>query len=207
MTNALASDDQKLERLGLQAGRLEGTIRLRPQPPKKTATVGDIEFIPTALGIATTAVRLLSATGGWRRNVRIVSGASPESRESARALVDMLVRMSGLPMSLEEGGTSAALYVGTYAECTTVLPQIAKAEGPTDDYVLVTYRGSIGLIGKSALQVERAVWRFLDLLGYRQYMPTPTWEIVPAYTDIRVHLSARESSRFVVRTLPTTPAG
>jgi Domain of unknown function (DUF4838) len=171
---------------------------MKPIRPPSTAGIGDIEFAPTDLGIATAPVRLLWATSGWRRNVRIVAGATPESRASAETLVAMLTRISGVPASLEEGGTGAALYVGTYAECATVLPGIAATEGPTDDYVLVTHQRSVGLIGKSALQVERAVWRFLDLLGYRQYMPTPTWEIVPAYTDIRVHLSARESSRFAV---------
>jgi Domain of unknown function (DUF4838) len=171
---------------------------MKPHRPRLAAGSGDIEFTPTDLGVATAAVRLLSASSGWRRNVRIVAGASPESRVSAQTLVDLLTRMTGVAMSLQEGGTDSALYVGTYAECATVVPGVAKAEGPGDDHVLVTCRGSVGLVGKSALQVERAVWRFLDLLGYRQYMPTPTWEIVPAYTDIRVHLSARESSRFAV---------
>ena len=164
----------------------------------RAAGVADLEFTPTDLGIATAAVQLLSAGSGWQRNVRIVSGASPESRQSAATLTGVLTRMSGVSASLEEGGTGPALYVGTYAECATVLPRVAGIESPTDDYVLVTHKRSVGLIGKSALQVERAVWRFLDLLGYRQYMPTPTWEIVPAYTDIQVHLSAREASRFAV---------
>lgn len=198
MNDALDTDDRDINPLDPQAEGPEETTRLHAQRAHKTAGAGDIEFVPSNLGIATAPVRLLSPSGGWRRNVRIVSAASPESRASAQTLVDMLTRIGGVPALLEEGGTASALYVGTYAECATVLPQVAKAEGATDDYILVTCRGSIGLIGKSALQVERAVWRFLDLLGYRQYMPTPTWEIVPAHTDIRVHLSARESSRFAV---------
>ena len=123
----------------------------------------------------------LFSLGNWKGTIQLAPVHSQESMDLAFVLQAELMRMGGtnpIPIVAQSGGQGFKL--GTYDEWIPVLP---SADNPylnaNDDYILISIGGTMRILGKDHETLERAVWHFLHILGYRQYMPTDTWEIVP----------------------------
>ena len=66
-------------------------------------------------------------------------------------------------------------------------------------YVLKSHEQGVYVIGTTDLAVEHAVWDLLYRVGYRQYFPGPTWEIVPRRPDLSLAVDALEQPDFFTR--------
>lgn len=66
-------------------------------------------------------------------------------------------------------------------------------------YAIRTTPGGIELEGATELAVRHAVWDLLHRLGYRQYFPGPTWEVVPRLDRITLDLDVTESPDYASR--------
>src|SRR5262245_35856779 len=116
------------------------------KPPRSKLVVpegSDIVFVPSALGITTDPVRLLTPRRGWIGPIRLASSASADSGEAADTLAALLAEISGVAITVEEGSTGPGIYLGTYAELGTIAPAVANLESADDDYVLVSYKRSL----------------------------------------------------------------
>jgi hypothetical protein len=68
-------------------------------------------------------------------------------------------------------------------------------------YLQRSHERGVWLIGTTELAVEHAVWDLRFRLGYRQYFPGPTWEIVPRTRDLSITVDAieRRGMKFAFR--------
>ncbi len=146
-------------------------------------------FLPAFMGCAVVAVCtasepvLLAEDGVARFPVVVAPAAGDNVRALAADLADTLGRISGATFEVIDGVGTNGLAVGIYpADFPELSPEIDF--DPSDplrreDYLLRTHAHGAWLLGATESAVGHAVWDFLYRLGYRQFFPTETWEVVP----------------------------
>lgn len=134
----------------------------------------------------------LSAGGKARMPVRIAADADERLQTLGSMLSQYLSRISGAAFQLETGTEAAGITL--------------KVEAPDDlgifdreRYSIRTHAKGIRLTGTTENAVEHAVWDFLYRLGYRQFFPGKTWEVVPRLETIRLDLDVTESPDYHFR--------
>jgi hypothetical protein len=143
----------------------------------------------------------LSSGGKASMSVRIGAEASPAVRAAAADLTRMLGRLSGAEFTVETGDGSRGIVVGRPADFTRLPFPTTFGAGPfeREDYLLRSTPGALYLLGASDLAVSHAVWDLLHRLGFRQFFPGPTWEVLPKARDLSVAVDAGESPSFRAR--------
>lgn len=132
----------------------------------------------------------------------LVVTTSPQASDgviaSARDLATYLGRMSGSDFKVQEGDGSQGIVVGQPKDFAKLPFAIEFDNGPfaREDYLLRSHGDSLYLLGPSDLAVSHAVWDLLHRLGYRQFFPGDTWEVVPTLRQIQVALDERQSPSF-----------
>ena len=127
--------------------------------------------------------------------------ASAEVQQTAAELAEYLGKMSGAKFTVETGDGSRGIVVGQ-ARDFAALPFAAKFEtGPfhREDYLLRSHANGLYLLGSSDLAVSHAVWDLLYRLGYRQFFPGSTWEVIPPVSDLKLAVDANERPDFYAR--------
>jgi hypothetical protein len=132
----------------------------------------------------------------------VASAASEDTRNAAKTLAEHLQRVSGGAFAVEKGSGSSGIVLGTAAD----FPELAKDAALTsraitdrENYLLRSERDRLLLIGNTSHAVEHAVWDLLYRLGYRQFFPGKTWEVVPHTPSLSVDVDAQESPDYLVR--------
>lgn len=143
----------------------------------------------------------LSSEGKAKMSVRIGAQASPAVRAVAAELAKMLGRLSGAEFTVETGDGSRGIVLGRPAEFTRLPFTAAFGSGPfeREDYLLRSTTGGLFLLGAGEGAVSHAVWDLLYRLGFRQYFPGPTWEVLPPPRDLSIAVDVRESPSFHAR--------
>ena len=116
-------------------------------------------------------------------------GASDRVREAAADLAEMLGKISGGTFEVATGEGASGIAVGTAAD----FPALALADAlavrtmaDRETYLLRSHSAGLHVIGATELAVEDAVWDLLHRLGYRQFFPGATWEVVPSSLDLSI---------------------
>ena len=116
-----------------------------------------------------------------------------ETVQKAELLQAYLVRIGG-PISIVTAISGTGIKVGTYAEW---LPHLSTADylvNNPHDYVLLTRGGALRIVAKDQMSLERAIFRYLEILGYRQFFPTSTWEELPTARTFNADIGIQEKS-------------
>lgn len=131
--------------------------------------------------------------------VVVGANASAEVKASAAELALYLGRMSGAEFRIETAG--AGIIVGRAADFDALPFAVPFGSGPfeREDYLLRSHAGNLYLLGASDLAVSHAVWDLLHRLGYRQFFPGPTWEVIPPAGDLKIAVDDRQSPSFSAR--------
>ena len=137
------------------------------------------------------ACRLISPDGA-PLSVVVCPEAAPDVRRSAEALAAYLEKITGASFPVTTGNGSTGLAVGMRedfpelkdAVTGNLLKQLEGSDLTTlQSYLLCSHGKGAHIIGASELAVRYAVWDFLYQLGYRQFFPGPTWEVIPKAPD------------------------
>src|SRR3954468_12257382 len=156
-----------------------------------------------ALALASAAVDPVDLARDGTAALPIVVGkeASPAVRGSAEDLARMLTRLSGADFKVEVGDGDRGLVVGRPADFPKLPFAAAFGAGPfeREDYLLRSSPEALHLLGATDLAVSHAVWDLLGRLGYRQYFPGETWEIVPRTPALKIAVDERCSPSFHAR--------
>jgi len=144
----------------------------------------------------------LSAAGKALLPVVISPTASPRVEGAACQLAEYLGTISGARFQVVTGDGSSGIVVGLAGQ----FPQVASADldrsdDPTrqEDYLLRSNASGLYLIGVSELAVENAVWDLLYRLGYRQFFPGPTWEVITREPTLTIAIDQREHPDWYAR--------
>jgi hypothetical protein len=135
----------------------------------------------------------LYAGGHWTGTIQIPPGASSTTSGAAYLLQSYLQRIGG-PISVTTGTTGGGFKVGLYAEWAPYLPgSLDYLQNNAHDYTLITRGASLRVHAREPETLELAVWRTLEILGYRQLLPTANWEIVPVASAFNANIGILES--------------
>lgn len=152
---------------------------------------------------ANAADELLLTSGRECLQPVIVSGqASGRVRAAADTLASYLSRMSGAPVPVETGTGARGIAVGL-PEHFPALGLESMFDGADitrrEEYLLRAHAGGLLVVGATELAVEDAVWDLLYRLGYRQYFPGATWEVVPEPRDLQIGIDSFERPAYLSR--------
>jgi hypothetical protein len=146
----------------------------------------------------------LARVGKATMPIVVGKGASEELKRTAEQLRYYLSRISAAEFAMETGDGSGGIVLGKLADFgeSRSLPFSPKFEsGPLhrEDYVMRSTKDGLYLLGATDLAVSHAVWDLLYRLGYRQYFPGETWEVVPETKDLAIAIDVSESPDFHAR--------
>ena len=68
-----------------------------------------------------------------------------------------------------------------------------------EEYVLRSAKDGLRVVGATPLALEDASWDLLYRLGYRQYFPGATWEIVPSEKNLSIDVDVTEKPVYLSR--------
>lgn len=145
------------------------------------------------------------ASGGMARLAIVVSkGASPRVIAAARTLAEELRRITGAAFEQAAGDGTRGLAVGRTGDFPALgLDAALDATGLArrEQYLLRSHAEGVVILGATDLAVENAVWDLLHRIGYRQFFPAPSWEIVPKLEELTVRVDALEKPSYYTRSI------
>ncbi|MEA3366067.1 MAG: DUF4838 domain-containing protein, partial [Candidatus Hydrogenedentes bacterium] len=131
---------------------------------------------------------------------------SPEASERVCTTADTLARylgqIAGTEFAVTAGDGETGIAIGLARDFAAL--QLASRFDATDihrreEYLLRSHADGLWLIGATDLAVEHAVWDLLYRLGYRQFFPGPTWEVVPRLEAVRIAVDDFERPAYYAR--------
>ncbi len=137
--------------------------------------------------------------------VVISTKASGTMRKNAEVLASVLSKMTGGEFKVEQGDASSRGIIFGKQEDFTALPSKADfaPQNPerTEEYFILTDKGSLFLVGATDLAVQNAMWDFLGRQGYRQYFPGRIWEVIPKKTEISATINEVQKPSYLMRSV------
>jgi hypothetical protein len=148
------------------------------------------------------AKAIIAQNGELKVTVVVGPAASERTRKAAANLASYLSRMTGDKCAVQEGDGRSGLAVGTPTDFSTLKldsPQIGKDPTARENYLLRSHEQGVWLIGATELAVEHAVWDALHSLGYRQFFPGETWEVIPGAKELVLTVDRLEQPDYHAR--------
>ena len=140
---------------------------------------------------------------GQQANMPIIIGekASERVKKAAATLADVLKRISGATFVVKTGDGSSGIVLGIPSDFAKlpIKPEFTGGAYGREDYLLLSRKGSIVLIGATEMGVEDAVWDLLFRLGFRQFFPGKAWEVVPKLDPVTISVNVQEHPDFAAR--------
>ena len=155
-------------------------------------------FIPCSIPtVAASAESVQLARDGASQQAIVVAVDATESiRQSAATLAEYLQRICGAKFQVITGDGSSGIAVGLAAHFPALRLKDAWLQPGLFDrekYLLRSHAQGVYVVGATELAVEHAVWDLLYRIGYRQFFPGKTWEVVPAIRDLSIAVDVEES--------------
>lgn len=144
----------------------------------------------------------IAAAGKGLMPVVVAAGASERVRAAAAALADTLGRISEAKFEVTRGDGTTGLAVGLASDFSALGLAGRFAGGGIADrehYLLKSHARGVYVLGATAAGVEHAVWDLLYRLGYRQFFPGRTWEVLPRTPDLGITVNANERPAYYAR--------
>ena len=166
--------------------------------------LGAIVVLCLSMPVHSAAPISLAANGKALLPVIVSATASEAVKKSAQTLADYLARMSGTPFIVKTGDGTGGIAVGVFTDFPAVKTGVTfEAKDPLkrETYLLRSHARGVYLIGVGEIAVQDAVWDLLSRLGYRQFFPGPTWEVVPKVPVLRLAVDAVVSPSYYARNI------
>ncbi|MCA9117805.1 MAG: DUF4838 domain-containing protein, partial [Planctomycetaceae bacterium] len=144
----------------------------------------------------------LARNGHALQPVIVGENASEEVRASAEELARMLSRITGGKFLVKTGDGNSGIAVGQLGDfpaSSTRLPGEPANPARREDYLLLTHTEGMLVIGRTPQAVSHAVWDLLWRIGYRQFFPGETWEVVPHLPDVSLEVFALQQPHYLAR--------
>lgn len=145
----------------------------------------------TVSTVSAAAVTLCGA-GQQPLPIRIAKDASPELESLAEELRQRLSIMGKCEFRVERNLIGSGLVLQVQHAATPSLMQ-------REDYSIRSDGQRVVLAGATETAVQHAAWDLMYRLGYRQFFPGITWEVLPDLSEIRIDISIDESPDYRFR--------
>lgn len=152
-----------------------------------------IGFAATTL-IASPRIEL--ADGGRSLHKIVVSkSASDQTQANAATLAGYLSQITGATFEVESGDGSTGVALGSVSDFPSLALGVdfqPKQTTRREEYVIRSHAKGVYLVGASDLGAQHAMWDMLHRLGYRQFFPGKTWEVIPQVPKLSFAVDAFE---------------
>jgi len=133
----------------------------------------------------------------------VVSAKATDSvKAAATTLAEYLGKISSAEFKVISGDGGSGLAVGMAGD----FPELALSErmaiknvDDREHYLLKSHAKGVHIFGSSEKAVQHAVWDLLAHLGYRQFFPGPTWEVIPNTPSICVAVNSEQRPDYRAR--------
>lgn len=159
-------------------------------------------LLPAASFAADIPVRL-AADGKPLIPIVVANSATDPTRKSAQTLAAHLKKITDAVFEVQVGEGASGIVVGTVRDFPKLMGELPREpkEDERETYRLRSHVRGLWLIGTTELAVEHAVWDVLYRLGYRQFFPGPTWEVVPHSPDLSIAVDVVERPSYLARSI------
>lgn len=134
--------------------------------------------------------------------VIIAEKSSVRVKDAAAELAVYLSKVSGAKFERRFGDGTKGIAVGLAGD----FPLLGLAEtlavkttADREAYILKSHKHGLYVVGATAPAVEHAVWDLLYRLGYRQFFPGETWEVIPHNDNIKIAIDVKERPDYLAR--------
>lgn len=149
----------------------------------------------------------LARNGRAMQPIVVSSTADAGVKALAHELADYLGRITGATFDVQEGDGRTGIALGTVddfpalqANADLQLDRLVGSDLATkQSYILRSHPGGVQIIGATRLAADYAMWDLLHRVGYRQFFPGPTWEIVPREPNLAIAVNAFEKPDYFDR--------
>jgi len=131
----------------------------------------------------------ITEKGAALMSVVVSKAATDRVKAAAATLAEYLAAISSAKIKVNAGEGPAGLAVGLPTDFPKLnLADRLAVKGVSDreHYILKSHSRGVHIIGATEQAVEHAVWDLLHRLGYRQFFPGPTWEVIPKTPGLSV---------------------
>ena len=165
-----------------------------------------ITFLSSVATGQTPRSNMITIADEGKAKLPIVIGAEADEtvQHIAADLSHYLEQISGATFEVVEGNGAKGIVLGVPGNLSELSRKFEFGKGPfeRDHYEIVSTNDGLYLIGATSTAVEFAVWDLLHEFGYRFYFPSPTWEIVPKHSTLRIAVDRLEQPDFYNRSGP-----
>ena len=103
----------------------------------------------------------------------------------AADLARMLQRITGAAFTVQTQSAQRCVLLSLNPATTSITER--------EDYSIHSEKYRLVIVGNSTQAVEHAVWDLLHRIGFRQFFPGKTWEIVPHQPSLSIDIDVSES--------------
>lgn len=130
-------------------------------------------------------------------------GIAPSATKGMRALASELARVLGQmndrPVVVVGGVPPSGILLGTSSEFPLVEVPWSPLASVPEQYIIRSHARGVYLVGATELATQHAGWDFLHRLGYRQFFPGQTWEVIPRGISSDIAIDAHERPSYDAR--------
>jgi len=163
-----------------------------PKRPAATVFAVCLALLMIAAARLQAGEAVLARNGKALLPIRIAADASEPVRKLAATLAHQLQRISGARFEVKTGLSKAGVLLRIEAPARQGILDRER-------YSIRTHDKGVVLTGTTPLALEHAAWDLLHRLGYRQFFPGRTWEVVPRLDTVRLDVNVTESPDFHFR--------
>lgn len=177
-----------------------GTCGIRQRLARVAFTIA-LVAVGGSEGSAGDAVHL-ARDGKAELPIVVSAAATHRTRKAASTLAEYLRRISGAQFDLVTAEPTAGIVVGVASDFPDLAlqpPWQNSDVSQREDYLLRSTPDRLLVLGATEAAVSHAVWDLLYRLGYRQFFPGPTWEVVPNVPDLSIAVDAHEHPAYRTR--------
>ncbi len=133
--------------------------------------------------------------------VCVAADAPKELRDAAGELASWLRKATGADIAIVPPSADGGIVLTTLEAAPAALPGIEdlRARKSREAFLLHSDDARLWIVGASPIAVPNGVYSYLEELGFRWFMPTENWTIVPSLKSIAVKAHRVEAPAYQMR--------
>jgi len=136
----------------------------------------------------------------------VISAKASESTQAlAKEVAELLKHISGATFEVKTGDGTSGIVIGTLKEFpdSSLDKALAIRNGfdGREAFAIRTREKKVVLLGATDVGASHAVWRMMEVLGYRHFFPHSAWEVIPSTPDLKWNRDITDRPQMLNRTI------
>ncbi|MCM8816279.1 MAG: DUF4838 domain-containing protein [Candidatus Omnitrophica bacterium] len=147
---------------------------------------------------------ILTKDGKALLDVVVSEKATEKTKKNAEEFVAYLNKITQANFVITTENTDKGMLVGTIQDFPSLpYAKMFDTKDPfrRDEYIIKSHKDALFIVGATEIGVQHGIWDFLYRIGYRQFFPTLTWEVIPEIKSLKVNLDVYGKPSFFGRNI------